>query len=377
MNLLITGANGFMGKNLAATLRHGDDRLWLADVDTTESDLERMAKEADFVFHLAGVNRPKDEAEFQTGNTDFTVRLLNLLESGKKPPVLMSGSIQAALDNPYGLSKRHAEEAIRAYGARTGTPVYLYRLPNAFGKWSRPNYNSAVATFCYNIARELPVTISDPARVMHLVYIDDIVAEFLRALWGNPTRGESGFCRVLPQHAATLGQIVTLIEGFHSSRETLLLPDQRDELTRKLFATYQSFLPPEGFAYRPRTHADRRGSFTELLHTVGYGQMSVNVQKPGVVKGEHWHHTKHEKFVVVAGRGVIRFRKVWEDEVTEVFVDGAEPAVVDIPPGYTHNIENLGDTDMVTLMWASEIFDPEGPDTFHLLVTPEDGGRNG
>ncbi len=377
MILLITGANGFMGKNLAAALRHGDDCLLLADVDTTQAELARMAWEADFVFHLAGVNRPKDEADFMAGNADFTARLLTLLEGGKKPPVLMSGSVQAALDNPYGISKRHAEEALRAYGARTGAPVYLYRLPNAFGKWSRPNYNSAVATFCYNIARDLPVTISDPARVMRLVYIDDIVAEFLRAQQGSPTQEESGFCRVLPEHGATLGQIVTLIESFRRSRETLMLPDQRDELTRKLYATYQSFLPPESFAYGVRTHADKRGAFTELLHTAGFGQVSVNVQKAGVVKGEHWHHTKHEKFIVVAGRGVIRLRGVWEEEVTEVFVDGDSPEVVDIPPGYTHNIENIGDTDMVTLMWASEVFNPEKPDTFHLLVMPEDGARSG
>ncbi len=375
MNLLITGANGFMGKNLRETLRQGGDRLLLCDVETTPADLRAMAAEADFVFHLAGVNRPKDDAEFKTGNADFTETLLCLLEKEKKPPVLLSGSVQATLDNPYGRSKRMAEEALRAYAARTGAPVYSYRLTNAFGKWSRPNYNSAVATFCHNIARGLPVTVSDPARVMRLNYIDDIVAEFLRALRGTPTRGEDGFCRVLPEHEVTLGEIVKRIEGFRDSRATLELPDQRDAFTRKLFATYQSFLPADGFGYRPETHADARGSFTELLHMDGYGQVSINVQKPGVTKGEHWHHTKHEKFVVVAGRGVIRFRDVCGGEVLAYFVDGETPTVVDIPPGYTHNIENLGDADMVTLMWASEIFDPAKPDTWRLPVVPESGGE--
>ncbi|MDD3213505.1 MAG: NAD-dependent epimerase/dehydratase family protein [Eubacteriales bacterium] len=372
MNLLVTGANGFIGKNLCETLRSRGDRLLPVDVDTTQAELAAMAAEADFVFHLAGVNRPQNELEFQTGNADFTETLLRLLEQGEKPPVLMSGSTQAALDNPYGRSKRNAEKALLAYGVRTGAKVYPYRLTNAFGKWSRPNYNSAVATFCYNIARGLPITVSDPAHEMRLNYIDDIVAEFVRALEGCPMVGEDGFCHVMPEHGATLGEIVALIRTFHESRDTLALPDQRDAFTRKLFATYQSFLPPEELAYRPVTHADMRGSFTELLHMDGYGQISVNVQKPHIVKGEHWHHTKHEKFIVVAGSGIIRLRSVQNEEIVQYAVDGATPTVVDIPPGYTHNIENLGDTDMVTLMWANEIFDPEHPDTYRLPVQPEE-----
>ncbi len=368
MNLLITGANGFMGKNLCATLSQREDRLFLVDVDTNAEALDKMASQADFVFHLAGVNRPKQEAEFQTGNADFTGSLLERLKNGKKPPVLMSGSVQAELDNPYGRSKRAAEELMRTYSRETGAPVYLYRLTNAFGKWSRPNYNSAVATFCHHIARNLPVTVNDPAHLMRLNYIDDIVAEFIRALDGSPTIGEDGFCHVLPEHEATLGQIVRLIERFHQSRETLDLPNQQDAFVRKLFATYQSFLPENEFAYQPVNHADARGSFTELLHVGGYGQMSVNVQKPHIRKGEHWHHTKHEKFIVVAGRGVIRLRSVYGSEVITYMVDGQVPTIVDIPPGYTHNIENLGDTDMVTLMWASEVFDPSRPDTYFLPV---------
>ena len=271
VNLLITGAEGFMGRNLRETLRPRGYRLLLDDVDTPESELRAMAREADFVFHLAGVNRPKDEAEFQTGNADFTQTLLGLLEEGRKPSVLMSGSTQAALDNPYGRSKLRAEEAVRRYAARTGVPVYLYRLTNAFGKWSRPDYNSAVATFCHHIARGLPVTVTDPARVLRLNYIDDIVAEFLRALDGRATAGEDGFCRVEPEHEVTLGRIVALLQGFRDGRETLTLPDQRDEFTRKLYAIYESFLPEDGFACRPVTHADARGSFTELLHMDGYG----------------------------------------------------------------------------------------------------------
>jgi UDP-2-acetamido-2,6-beta-L-arabino-hexul-4-ose reductase len=323
------------------------------------------------VFHLAGVNRPLNEAEYHTGNAGFTETLLAMLAAGRKPPVLLSGSTQAALANPYGQSKLLAEQAVRAYGECTGAPVYCYRLTNAFGKWSRPNYNSALATFCFNIARGLPVTVADPDKTLRLVYIDDIVTEFLRALEGRPTAGKDGLCHAGPEHEATLGQIVALLNVFHESRETLALPDQRDPFVRKLYATYQSFLPEDGFAYAPVSHADARGSFTELLRMGGYGQVSVNVVKPGVCKGEHWHHTKHEKFVVVAGSGVIRFRSPFSETVLAYPVNGESITVVDIPPGFTHNIENLGDCDMVTLMWASEPFDPQRPDTWRLPVAPQ------
>ncbi|NLI21085.1 MAG: SDR family oxidoreductase [Clostridiales bacterium] len=373
MNLLITGSEGFMGKNLCAALSQREDTLYRIDVDATDAQLLYAATNADFVFHLAGVNRPKDDSEFQAGNADFTNMLLGLLEAGKAPPVLLSGSTQAALDNPYGQSKRQAEEAVLAYHRRTGAAVYRYRLTNAFGKWSRPNYNSAVATFCHNIARGLPVTVNDPARVVRLVYIDDIVAEFLRALDGHATQGEEGFCAALPEHEIELGRLVGLLESFRDSRAGQYLPDQTDPLVRKLYATYQSFLPPDELAAFPAVHADSRGSFTELLHMGNYGQVSVNVSRPGILKGEHWHHSKHEKFVVVAGRGIIRLRDARGGAVYAYPVEGARPAVVDIPPGYTHNIENLGETDMVTLMWASEAFDPNRPDTYRLPVTPETG----
>ena len=367
-----------MGKNLCAALNDlpdaGANTLYPIDVGSTEEELRSAALQADFVFHLAGVNRPTDPEDFKRGNSDFTAHLIALLEQGKKPPVLLSGSIQAALQNPYGVSKLAAEEALRAYGVRWNTPVCLYRLPNAFGKWSRPNYNSAVATFCHNIARGLPITVNDPETVLHLVYIDDIVAEFLRALQGAPCR-EGEFCAVRPVHQIKLGELAERLRSFAAMRDSLTVPDQSDPLTRKLHATYLSFLPPEDFARTPIIHSDPRGSFTELLHMGGHGQVSLNVSHPHITKGEHWHNTKHEKFIVISGEGVIRFRKPGDVTVLSYKVNGETQTVVDIPPGYTHNIENTGDTDMLTLMWANESFDPARPDTLRLPVDPqkEDG----
>lgn len=377
MNILITGANGFIGRNLQEILlcEHPEHKLFLVDVDTSEADLKAYAAQADFVFHLAGVNRPQHMDEFMHGNRDFTRALLALLEAGKKPPVVLSSSTQAALDNPYGQSKRAAEEAVFAYADATGTPCYVYRLTNAFGKWSRPNYNSAVATFCYNIARKLPITVNDPTVTLRLNYIDDIVAEFLRALDGAPTRSQDGLCTVLPVHEIGVGELAAKLGRFRDMRDHLESPDQSDPLTAKLYATYLSFLPPDDFARTPVIHSDARGSFTELLHLAGHGQVSVNISKPHIVKGEHWHHTKHEKFVVVSGEGVIRFRKVGDKTVIAYKVSGDTPKVVDIPPGYTHNIENTGDTDMVTLMWANECFDPAKPDTIRLNVETQKEGQ--
>jgi UDP-2-acetamido-2,6-beta-L-arabino-hexul-4-ose reductase len=366
MNLLITGADGFIGRNLRAALQQTSHRLLLLDVDSTDADLQSAAAQADFVFHLAGVNRPQDEREFFAGNADFTELLLAALINGRRPPVLISSSTQAALDNPYGRSKLHAEETMRGYHTATGSPVYIYRLTNVFGKWSRPNYNSVVATFCHNVARGLPITVSDPAYTLRLVYIDDVIAEFLRALDGSPTAQPGGFCTAGPEHESTLQQIASLIHGFHDVRATLDLPDQTDPFVRKLFATYQSFLPLDRLAYTPLTHADDRGSFTELLHMSGYGQVSVNVTKPGVCKGSHWHQTKHEKFIVVSGRGVIRFRSPFASEVYSYEVSGGTTTVVDVPPGYVHLIENVGKCDLVTLMWASEVFDPDSADTWRF-----------
>ncbi len=371
MKVLVTGAKGFLGKNLIRTMENmADVEILEYDIDTDISLLPKYTAECDFVFHLAGVNRPDNPEDFMKGNFGFTSDLLdNLIKAGNKAPVLITSSIQAALDNPYGQSKKAGEDLIFEYGRANGVEVYIYRLPNVFGKWCRPNYNSAVATFCHNIARDLPITVNDPSHLMQLVYIDDVVAELIRASHGEANKNpEDGFCYIEPVHSATLGRIVELLESFKNSRKTLSVPDMSDPLTNKLYATYLSYLPEKEFSYPLKMNADDRGSFTEILRTADRGQFSVNVAKPGITKGNHWHHTKNEKFLVVSGKGVIRFRKIGSDEVTEYFVSGDKPVVVDIPPGYTHNIENIGDTDLVTFMWCNECFDPDRPDTIFLKV---------
>lgn len=376
MNILVTGVRGFVGQNLIAALKNiqdGKDKttgmtrelcLMPYDLNTDPKLLDEYCSKADFVFNLAGVNRPKDPAEFMSGNFGFSSTLLETLKKHHNTcPVLLSSSIQAMLDNPYGQSKKAGEELFFTYGRETGAKVLVYRLPNLFGKWCRPNYNSAVATFCYNIAHELPITVNDRSAQMTLVYIDDLVAEFLRALQGKENR-EGDYCRVPVEHKITLGEIVDLLYSFKASREDRSVPDMSDAFTKKLYATYLSYLPTDGFSYPLKMNADQRGSFTEILRTADRGQFSVNISKPGITKGNHWHNTKNEKFLVVSGKGVIRFRKIGEIEVLEYFVSGDKLEVVDIPTGYTHNIENLGDTDMVTFMWCNECFDPEHPDTY-------------
>ena len=380
MNILVTGAQGFMGKNLIVTLEairdgkdnsHGltqDITVLAFDLDTDPTLLDSFCQQADFVCHLAGVNRPKDMAEFMEGNFGFTSTLLETLKKhGNKAPVLITSSIQAALDNPYGHSKKAGEDLMFAYSRQTDTPVYVYRLPNAFGKWTRPNYNSAIATFCHNIARGLPITVNDRSVQMKLVYIDDIVAEIIRAMNGRPTR-IGDFCEVRPVHEASLGQIVDWLESFPETRQNLQVIQLDNPLIKKLYSTYLSFLPEDAFSYPLNTHTDHRGSFTEVLRTLDRGQVSINISKPGITKGNHWHHTKNEKFLVVQGQGVIRFRRIGDDKVIEYPVSGEELRVVDIPTGYTHNIENVGEADMVTLMWANEPFDPKKPDTFFEQV---------
>ena len=380
-NILITGAYGFVGKNLSeslACIRDGKDRthpeleigeIYLYDIDTDPALLPEYCKKADFVFHLAGVNRPKDTAEFMQGNFGFTTTLLDTLKSvGNKAPIMISSSIQAALDNPYGQSKKAGEDAVFAYGKENNVDVLVYRFPNLFGKWCRPNYNSVIATFCNNIANDLPITVNDRSVVLTLCYIDDLVSEMLRALAGDPTRAGE-FCEVPVTHKISLGELADTLISFKESREKRSVADMSDPLTKKLYATYLSYLPPEdGFSYPLTMDVDARGSFTEVFRTEERGQVSVNISKPGIVKGNHWHHTKNEKFLVVSGKGVIRFRKVGESKVYEYFVSGDKLEVVDIPTGYTHNIENLGDGDMVTLMWANECFDPARPDTYYLEV---------
>ena len=372
--LLITGARGFIGQSLIETIRSTRSDILPLPFDLADppETLTEYIARADAVIHLAGVNRPQDVADFVAVNADWSKMLLEMLEAAgratqKSIPLILSSSTQATLSNPYGESKRAAEEAVFAYGKRTGADVFVYRFPNVFGKWSRPNYNSAVATFCHNIARGLPITVNDPAAPLTLVYIDDVVAEILAALDGKPNRvGE--FCEVPVSYHTTVGAVAETFRGFARSREERSIPELSDDLTRKLYATYLSFLPTDGFSYALDMHADARGSFTEFLRTPDRGQVSVNVSKPGIVKGNHWHHTKVEKFLVVSGRGVIRFRAVGGTEVVSYPVSGDRLEVVDIPAGYTHNIENTGDTDLVTVMWASEPFDPAKPDTFPLGV---------
>ena len=368
--ILITGAGGFIGKNLVATLKTaGYTDLMLFERDDTPETLAEYAARAGFVYHLAGINRPKDPSEFYAGNAGLTETLLSLLDkAGNKAPVLVTSSIQAALDNDYGKSKAQAEQAIFAHGQATGAPVYVFRLPGVFGKWCRPNYNSVVATFCHNSANGLPLSVRDPEYRLPLVYIDDVVASFVAALDGNCTR-EGDYCVVPVVHETTLGHLAETIEGFARNRETLDVPDQTPgSLEQKLYSTWLSYLPADRFSYPLNMHCDNRGSFTEFLHTPAHGQVSINISKPGIVKGNHWHHSKNEKFLVVKGTGVIRFRALDSTEVIEYHVSGDKLEVVDIPTGYTHNIENVGQDDMVTVMWANEVFDPDHPDTFFLPV---------
>lgn len=383
--ILITGSGGFVGRNLVATLQtRGYTDLMLFEKDDTPETLADYCRRAAFVVHLAGINRPKDPSEFYSGNAGLTDTMLSLLEeAGSRAPVLVTSSIQASLDNDYGKSKLQAEQAIFAHGQRTGAPVFVFRMEGVFGKWCRPNYNSVVATFCHNVAHGLPLQVRDPAYSLPLVYIDDVVACILDAMEkGEAVRDETGICRIHPVHTVTLGQLAETIQGFAKARggkaalalgtdglPTLEVPDlTADSFTKKLYSTYLSYLPTDDFAYDLNMHCDNRGSFTEFLRTPERGQVSVNISKPGIVKGNHWHHTKNEKFLVVKGEGVIRFRQIFSDEVIEYHVSGEKLQVVDIPCGYTHNIENVGEGEMVTVMWANEAFDPAHPDTFAMQV---------
>ncbi len=371
--ILITGAGGFVGRNLVATLHAmGCKDLLLFEKDDTVDTLADYCRRAAFVVHLAGINRPKDPSEFYSGNAGLTDTMLHLLaESGNRAPVLVTSSIQAALDNDYGKSKKQAEDAIFAHGETTGAPVYVFRMEGVFGKWCRPNYNSVVATFCHNIARGLPIEVRAPAYELPLVYIDDVVACILDAMQNHHAeRDTEGYCRIHPVHRVTLGHLAELIEGFSEARKgSLEVPYLAPgSFEKKLYSTYLSYLPTDQFAYDLNMHCDDRGSFTEALRSPERGQVSVNISKPGIVKGNHWHHTKNEKFLVVQGEGVIRFRRIDCKEIIEYHVSGKKLQVVDIPCGYTHNIENVGIEDMVTVMWANERFDPDHPDTFYLPV---------
>lgn len=379
MNILVTGAKGFIGRNLISQLHNiqsgkaknytvstEDLKVFEYDIDSEPAELEIYCKNADFVFNLAGVNRPKEQIEFMEGNFGFASVLLNTLKKyGNKCPIMISSSTQATLDNPYGESKRAGEQLMFNYAKETGAKVLVYRFPNVFGKWCRPNYNSAVATFCYNIANDLSIQVNDPNVVMNLVYVDDIVNELLEALSGTEHH-KGDYCVVPVVHTTTLGTIVDLLYSFKESRKNLNIPDMSDAFTKKLYSTYLSYLPTDSFSYPLKMNVDHRGSFTEIIRSDDRGQFSVNITKPHVVKGNHWHHTKNEKFVAVSGKGVIRFRDMRQpdSEVIEYDVSGDKIEVIDIPTGFTHNIENTGETDLITFIWCNECFDPNSPDTY-------------
>ena len=399
MNILITGAAGFVGKNLTAALqclKNGTDRtrpnlsigtLYLYDIDAPETVLEEGCKNADFVFNLAGVNRPKSQEEFMQGNFGFASTLLNTLKKYNNTcPVMLSSSIQATLvgryaDGEYGKSKKAGEELFFRYAEETGAKVLIYRFPNLFGKWCRPNYNSAVATFCHNMANDLPITVSDPNIGLELMYIDDLVAEMLDALEGKEHHCEfegvdtllqqdGRYCAAPVSHKVTLGQIVDLLNSFKAQPQTLIMPEIPDgSFAKKLYSTFLSYLPEEKVIFDLKMNQDARGSFTELVKTEKCGQFSVNISKPGITKGQHWHHTKWEFFIVVSGTGLIQMRKIGTDQVLEYRVSGERIQAVHMLPGYTHNIINLSETqDLITVMWANERFDPQKPDTFFEVV---------
>ena len=383
-SILITGAKGFVGKNLVENLkniRDGKDRVHKLpsdleilkyDIDNTEIELEEYCKKADFVFNLAGVNRPKDNSEFMKGNFGFGEKLLNLLKKYKNNcPVMLSSSVQATLEgryagSEYGKSKLAGEELFKNYGKETGARVLIYRFPNLFGKWCRPNYNSAVATFCNNIANNLSIQVNDRNTELDLVYIDDLVEELLRAVNGNETKDEKGYCYVPEVHHVTLGEIVDLLYEFKESRKNIFIPNMTEgSFSKKLYSTYLSYLDPKDFSYSLKMNEDNRGSFTEIVKSLDRGQVSINISKPGITKGQHWHNTKNEKFLVVAGEGIIQLRKIGTDEIVEYKVSGKEMTVVDMIPGYTHNIINTSETEnLVTVMWCNECFNPEKPDTY-------------
>lgn len=365
-SILVTGARGFIGKNLSIALkRRADVELIEFDIDSPEGLLDESLSKVDVIYHLAGVNRPERVEEFTEGNFDLTRRLCStLMRLGRKPLLLLSSSMQALLDNPYGVSKRHAEEEVFAFGKKTGAQIAVFRLPGVFGKWCRPNYNSVVATFCHNIAHDLPIAISDPAKEIELVYIDDVVRAFINVMDGMPPVTEGKYCQAKPTYRITLGALAETIRGFRESRVSLTVPDVSDSFVHALYATYISYLPAESFAYALTQRTDPRGELAELLKSPHIGQIFVSRTRPGITRGNHYHDTKVEKFVVLEGNAVIRFRHILAGDVIEYPVSGWEFRVVDIPPGYTHSIENVGPGELVTLFWANQIFDPEAPDTW-------------
>jgi len=369
MKILVTGAKGFVGKNLVAELKNrGYTNIYEYNRETKETLLDKYTKKCDFIFHLAGVNRPEDEEDFMKINHGLTAKIIDKLKQHDNPaPILFTSSIQAKRDNPYGNSKEAAEEVIFSYAEIKETKVFVYRLPNLFGKWSKPNYNSVIATFCYNIARDLDIRIDDPETELTLAYIDDVVDEFIDAMEGSPTR-DGKYCKIPTVHKAKLGTIADKLKSFKKSRDDLYIPNVGNDFTKKLYSTYISYLPEDNFSYELETYADDRGSFTEMLRSKNCGQVSINISKPEVSKGDHWHHSKIEKFLVVKGKALIKFRDIYSDDVIEYKVSDENLEVIDIPAGHTHKIINIGDEDLITVLWANECYDPENPDTYTLEV---------
>ena len=367
MNVLVTGARGFIGRNLIAHVQaHQSCVVTPFNIDNSAAELHAALEKADIVYHLAGINRPETAEEFETGNAGLTRRICEFLrELGRTPVIVMPSSIQAALDNPYGVSKRRAEDALREFGAQSGAQVCIYRLRNVFGKWCRPNYNSVVATFCHNIANDLPIQISHPSREIELVYVDDVVNAFLAEL---PIRAESNGHRDIPFSKLMLGDLAGRIQSLHDMRTNLLTPDFAVRFNQQLYATYLSYVPDEARRHQLEIKSDHRGGLAEFIKSNNFGQIFISRTRPGVTRGNHYHHTKTEKFFVVGGEGIIRMRHIESSEVLEYKVRGEAFQVIDIPPGYTHSIENIGCGDMVTMFWASEIFDPDHPDTYFLPV---------
>lgn len=367
--VLVTGARGFIGKNLIVRLKTLKDIcVYEYDIDDTQERLEDYLKEVDFVYHLAGVNRTKDAQNFTDGNAGFTHTLINSIERlGRKLPILFSSSIQAELENPYGISKRTAEEEILNYYIRNSCEIYIYRLQNVFGKWCKPNYNSVVATFSYNISHDMDIWVSDPEKKLTLVYIDDVVDSFIAHIM-NEKIAVSGYCSIDKTYEITLQELIEKLRNFRNIRTTSVVPDFSDDLTRYLYATYLSYLDKQDFSYKTTKLEDNRGWLTELLKSKEFGQIFVSKSHKGILRGNHYHNTKVEKFIVIQGEAVIRFRKIEEDSVIDYYVSGDYPEVVDIPPGYTHSIENIGKDELITLFWSSEIFNSDKLDTYFCEV---------
>lgn len=368
--VLVTGAAGFIGTNLVLALeRRSDVAVVAVDVATSAAGLAEAAGRAEIVYHLAGVNRPTSLEEFETGNVGYTEELLGLLEAaGRRPAVVLSSSIQACLDNAYGASKRKAESLVRGFGERSGAPVYVFRLPGVFGRWARPNYNSVVATFCHNLSRDFPIQISDPERVVELAYVQDVVAVWLRLLDGVEPPSDHSICRVEPTYRVTLAELAEMLREFRESRKTLRIGNFADDFQKKLYATYVSYLPQDQFAYNPEQRRDDRGTLAEVVKSATFGQLFISRTRPGITRGNHYHDTKVEKFCVVEGEALVRFRSLLGREVFEYRASGGHFTIIDIPPGYTHSIQNIGESDLVVLFWANEIFDPGRPDTFAAPV---------